>query len=246
MKENIIIKMGSVRSTLVFTIISVILSLLLTICIYIVLHRNIEIKNLIFPVIVPLIIAPPMILYHVRLIIKISELEKQTRSLAVCDQLTKLSNRHGLYESAHIIQGLSIRNKKPFSLLYCDLDHFKKINDKYGHEAGDIALQETSKIIQKHKRKSDIAARLGGEEFLLVLAETNKTNAMVLAKRIKNELSQLKIKYKSEIIRLTTSIGISDNANNLNISFDHLVSKADKALYISKKNGRNCITIHKE
>jgi diguanylate cyclase (GGDEF)-like protein len=127
---------------------------------------------------------------------------------------------------------LSRRNKTPISLCMIDIDNFKKINDKYGHGVGDNVLKTFAKEVKKILRKSDIIIRFGGEEFLVVLPNTNIDNAEILANKICTHFNNL-----NKEVHFTVSIGIAEYKNNNSI--DDLISEADKCLYLAKENGKN-------
>jgi diguanylate cyclase (GGDEF)-like protein len=122
-----------------------------------------------------------------------------------------------------------------------DIDYFKKINDTYGHLAGDYVLKEFAAVTQKLLRKYDYAARFGGEEFLIVLPETNETSAQIVAERFRRYIENQLFTYDDQIIKVTVSVGISVFDHSLGLDGSLLL--ADKALYYSKENGRNRVTL---
>lgn len=129
--------------------------------------------------------------------------------------------------------------KEPFSLLMIDIDFFKKINDTYGHLAGDKALKEMTKIVFSLIRQSDFFGRYGGEEFLLVLPSTKITGAIKLAKRIKDSIENHIFEFDKNDIKFTVSIGVT--SVGLNDDYESLISRVDEALYEAKHKGRNRI-----
>jgi diguanylate cyclase (GGDEF)-like protein len=137
------------------------------------------------------------------------------------------------------------RYKKPFSLIMLDLDHFKKINDEYGHPVGDVVLKEVSKAIKNTIRDSDIAARYGGEEFTAVLPETELGGAAILAERLRKAIEQLEIDTNGCSIDVSVSVGVTCyHPSTDKIEKSEIISEADNALYNSKNKGRNMISIH--
>ena len=120
-----------------------------------------------------------------------------------------------------------------------DIDHFKKINDTYGHLAGDFVLKEIAKIIKDSIRKSDICGRFGGEEFVIVLPNTKLSGAMKLAERIRETIQNHTFDFNGKKINVTVSIGIT--SVGVNDSYESLISRADEALYEAKEKGRNRI-----
>lgn len=132
-----------------------------------------------------------------------------------------------------------LRYKIPFSILMLDIDFFKKINDTYGHLAGDFVLKEISKIMKNIIRESDICGRFGGEEFIIGLPNTKISGAMKLAKRIKSSIEENEFQYNNTKIQVTVSIGVTSASKNDSIF--SLIERADEALYEAKKKGRNRI-----
>ena len=125
------------------------------------------------------------------------------------------------------------------SVIMFDIDYFKKINDTYGHKAGDAVLHSFSKSINATIRKNDYLARYGGEEFVLVLPETKLHKALELAERLRKITENLEVKLDDKIIKITTSAGVVSYKNGQNK--DSLIQKADELLYEAKKQGRNII-----
>jgi sigma-B regulation protein RsbU (phosphoserine phosphatase) len=165
------------------------------------------------------------------------ELNIQLKELATTDPLTGLKNRRCLQEI--IVENIELSKKVHsfFSLVLIDVDFFKGVNDTYGHPIGDAVLQELAKKLQVETRSHDLVARMGGEEFMIVLPNTNKEQAQVIAERIRFNIDQ----DSWEHTRITVSIGVTtyEPADNLS----KLISKADEALYCSKKAGRNCVSV---
>lgn len=120
-----------------------------------------------------------------------------------------------------------------------DIDFFKKINDEFGHSGGDLALQGISDILSKYPRDSDVRCRLGDEEFIFVLPETELTDALNIAERIRQLIEETKIACGENNIKLTASFGIATGKTDINI--DSLLKDAEKALYKAKTEGRNCV-----
>jgi two-component system, cell cycle response regulator len=165
----------------------------------------------------------------------------QQRSLfniAMTDQLTTCHNRHSLSDFAPKYIKDAIRYKYPLSLMILDLDYFKKINDEFGHTTGDIVLAEIGKLLMSSCRQGDIVARIGGEEFLILLPHCNIYNAMHKAENIR---SMIKLAKPSEL-EVTASIGVAMLIEQHEEDFDRLYKAADKAVYHSKENGRNRVT----
>ena len=158
--------------------------------------------------------------------------------LSSVDTLTKLYNRQHLMQVLSKETSRFKRYKIPFSLLMIDIDHFKSINDKYGHQTGDDVLVEISKLLILDLRELDICTRFGGEEFMIVLPHTTEPESYELAERIRERVEE---KYRDEM-KITISIGISIITEQNN-EISEIIKRADNALYQSKKNGRNKTTL---
>lgn len=158
--------------------------------------------------------------------------------LSRMDRLTKLNNR-GYWE--HCLEQeyeRFIRTQHPTSLVMLDVDHFKQVNDTYGHLAGDAVLVHLAQAIQKIIRSTDIAGRFGGEEFGIILPNTPAANAEILAERLRYEIETNPIVYADEEMLVTISLGIA-TADSVYLSYQHWLEKADQALYQAKQKGRN-------
>ena len=167
---------------------------------------------------------------------KITEQKKN----ALYDSLTGCYNKKEIQIFIEKLLYTYLRYKKePFSLLMIDIDFFKKINDTYGHLAGDKALKEMTKIVFSLIRQSDFFGRYGGEEFLLVLPSTKITGAIKLAKRIKDSIENHIFEFDKNDIKFTVSIGVT--SVGLNDDYESLISRVDEALYEAKHKGRNRI-----
>jgi diguanylate cyclase (GGDEF)-like protein len=165
--------------------------------------------------------------------------------MATTDMMTKLKMKHHLY--AILKEWLEV--EKPngsFSMLLFDIDHFKLVNDTYGHACGDMALKHIAQILMDNIRSSDIAARYGGEEFVVLIAHPGKALAMNVAERIRATIAASEIKHKGHSIRLTISCGVACYDKDLDISVEAMIDRADKALYRSKQEGRNRVTFSVE
>lgn len=153
------------------------------------------------------------------------------------DFLTGLLNRRALNEIFKKHLEISELTGQPISLIITDLDHFKKINDTYGHLAGDAALQHFASIMKNSLRKSDYVFRIGGEEFLVLLPNTSLEEAAKIAENLRQKLEKSPLEYEGRQINLTASFGVAELREHRNLS--ELIKEADEKLYAAKKEGRN-------
>ncbi len=159
--------------------------------------------------------------------------------LAITDPLTGLCNRGFFNHTLESETARGHRARKPFSLMMIDIDHFKSINDTYGHQTGDALLQKVAGVLQASIRKSDIACRYGGEEFALILPGTKAVNARYVADRIHRKMAAACNERSFPGAPVTVSIGISCSAETSWINPSRIVGEADQALYAAKNLGRN-------
>ena len=168
-----------------------------------------------------------------------NELKKLSRT----DRLTALNNRGYWEECLHNEFVRIKRTKEPSSLIIFDIDHFKKVNDTYGHMAGDEVIRQTASVLRKSIRDTDIPGRYGGEEFVIILIDTDPESAYILAERLRKRIEALTVKYEDMEIKYTVSLGIADTTN-VTENYMKWLEHADSALYISKESGRNQTTIY--
>lgn len=164
---------------------------------------------------------------------------------ANCDSLTKLYNKRYFTDILSREFSYSRRNKTPLSLLMIDIDFFKKINDSYGHLAGDYVLSRVGEMLKKGLRHENLACRYGGEEFAAILRNTPAWSAEVVAERVRSGVAALDLKYMSHPIKVTVSIGIATFDLDNFETYEELIKRADEYLYESKVTGRNKITLKK-
>jgi len=168
---------------------------------------------------------------------------KQLESLSRTDQLTQLNNR-GYWEECLASEFLRVkRTQQPCSLLIFDIDHFKKVNDTYGHQAGDEVIRITSKITRETIRTTDIAGRYGGEEFVVILIDTPAENAKILAERLRMLMQSCPVVHEGTKIDYTISLGIAEFTSDLP-DYQAWIERSDQALYSAKETGRNKSVIY--
>jgi two-component system cell cycle response regulator len=183
---------------------------------------------------------------HHRLTRTIRELEESRKALAelaTTDALTQLKNRRLFYTQAEQNLADCRRNERDMSLLVLDIDHFKKVNDTYGHHTGDEVLIRVARLLTRMVRAVDTVARFGGEEFAVLMPETNKLGAAVLAERIRSAIEKEAMVIDGRTIPVTASLGIATLAAEQVESIDQMLSIADRRLYLAKNSGRNRICV---
>ncbi len=171
---------------------------------------------------------------------KLKEYAAQMERLATTDSLTGILNRRHFLKCGEEEIERACRYERSLSILLMDIDHFKNVNDTYGHAAGDEALRTMTKMCRLALRTNDIFGRMGGEEFAAVLPEIDIKNALEVSERIRMSLEKLEIDYDGKPIRITVSIGVT-SLESLDRNIESLLKRADKALYTAKNNGRNRI-----
>lgn len=169
-------------------------------------------------------------------LLQIRALEK-LKEMATTDELTGLKNRRIFFEVAHEAAKRSKRYHQPLSILLIDLDFFKRINDTYGHAGGDEVLRRVAELMEGHARETDLPARIGGEEFAMLMPHTDERGAATLAERLRMAAAGLRVKWEDLPVKITVSIGITQLDGNQTV--EQMLEHADQALYFAKQNGRN-------
>jgi diguanylate cyclase (GGDEF)-like protein len=173
---------------------------------------------------------------------QLEEARARLDQLAAIDSLTNTYNRRYFMEHARH----EIVQSPQAALLYFDIDHFKEINDEYGHDIGDQVLQGLCKVCQNNLRENDLFARFGGEEFIILLPATNLGKAQQLAERLREIVSKTPVMTRQGEISITISIGISTFTLLNQVSIESLLVQADKAMYLAKQAGRNRVVFWDE
>ncbi|HEY9857399.1 MAG TPA: diguanylate cyclase [Stenomitos sp.] len=171
--------------------------------------------------------------------LRLYDLYEEAQNQAITDGLTGLATHAFFQQRLAQEMSESFRYHHPLSFIIFDLDHFKPINDTYGHQAGDIVLKEASAMLKAKVRTSDLVARYGGEEFAIILPQTTEEDAYNLAERLRQELEQMEIQINADRkLKVTASIGLASRGEN-DATPKELIKRADMALYAAKNGGRN-------
>jgi diguanylate cyclase (GGDEF)-like protein/PAS domain S-box-containing protein len=171
------------------------------------------------------------------------QLRETLREQSIRDPLTRLFNRRFLEESLDRELQLASRKKQSIAVLFIDLDHFKRFNDTFGHEAGDMVLQSLADLFRNFFRATDICCRYGGEEFAIILPEASSEDAAIRAEALRSDVKRLRLQYKKQTLaQLTLSVGVAAFPEHGSTSPD-LLKIADQCLYESKARGRDVVTV---
>lgn len=173
-----------------------------------------------------------------------ARLFQEVQSLALTDPLTGLQNRRSLFELGRVEFARAHRMNRAFCCMMLDLDHFKQVNDTYGHPVGDQVLKEFARRCKSSVREVDLVGRYGGEELVILLPETDRKTAMQVAERLRNSIAAAPIRVEDKEIAMTVSIGVAAKDENT-LHLDTLIARADQAMYIAKHKGRNRVAISK-
>jgi len=173
---------------------------------------------------------------------ELQKARKAAEALARTDPLTKMNNRRAFFEYGEIIFEQTLRYRHSLSIVMLDIDYFKNINDTYDHPVGDTALKSLKSAIETVTRSSDISARIGGEEFAIILPETNAKEAELLSQRLRSVIENNTTHEASNKITFTASFGVTEILNNDN-KLEYILNRADQALYQAKEQGRNRVIV---
>jgi two-component system cell cycle response regulator len=178
---------------------------------------------------------------HLAVSLSNARMVQKLETMATTDGLTALLNRRAMLESGVQKIAAAARFNRRLSLLVVDIDHFKRVNDTYGHDTGDIVIRGLADILKRQKRTTDVVARFGGEEFVLLCEQTDEKGAMLLGERIRDDLAKTAFRTSHGSISVTCSLGMA-TFPEAGQDWDSLFRAADEALYVSKRSGRNRCT----
>jgi diguanylate cyclase (GGDEF)-like protein/PAS domain S-box-containing protein len=165
-------------------------------------------------------------------------------AMATSDDLTKAHNRRYFFNAVEKEAKRTVRKQMPLSLILFDIDKFKDINDSYGHHSGDLVLVEISNVCKKMLRGEDTFARIGGEEFVVMLPDTDDDEAATIAERIRHLISELIVTDRGKTIAVTVSIGVTSWNPGRGLDINTLLNEADQAMYHAKSSGRNKVSVY--
>jgi len=177
---------------------------------------------------------------QIRIGYQLNQAHETAQKLARSDELTGLNNRRAFIELGESLVRVGSRKGSAVSCVLIDIDFFKKVNDVHGHSAGDTVLRQVGTLLVREFRASDICGRLGGEEFAVVLPDTDPVGASVVAERFRNAVAKHDVQWQERSIQVTVSIGIASGQAGLTDLLHH----ADMAMYEAKATGRNRVVCH--
>jgi diguanylate cyclase (GGDEF)-like protein len=180
---------------------------------------------------------------HLAVSLSNARMVQKLETMATTDGMTGLLNKRAMIEQAEQKISAAARFGRKLSVLVTDIDFFKKVNDTYGHDIGDVVIKGLGDILRKHKRTTDVVARFGGEEFVVLCEQTDENGAMLLAERIREELQKTVFATPHGKLQVTCSLGVATFPEAGN-DWESMFKAADDALYISKRGGRNQSTLH--
>jgi diguanylate cyclase (GGDEF)-like protein len=187
-------------------------------------------------------IIATIVLYSVSLLLyRNSQSEIVLKRLATTDPLTGALNRRHFMELMSREQRRAERYNAVFSMLMVDIDHFKRVNDTYGHQTGDQAIQAMADACQKALRPTDLLARYGGEEFIITLVHTDQAGAAKVAERLRESVSEIELPTEQGVLKFTISVGVSTFFKRSLL--EEIIGRADQALYQAKTSGRNRVCL---
>lgn len=175
---------------------------------------------------------------------KILGQQHELEHLSITDELTGLENRRAAMNRAKHILTFAKRSGDSVSLAIIDIDHFKRINDRYGHPFGDKVLKQLARTLKHLVRESDVAARIGGEEFCLLMPDTNSQGAYELCERLHQGIGNMVVLHNDDIVPITVSLGLTTTHGQQDYDFDVLYARADEALYRAKASGRDRVVVY--
>lgn len=240
--RSLIAKYGRNKCVVFITVVSILISVIITAFVMESFGPGVGVINIVIGVLAPLVIAPLMSWYMFGLFVRIHELEEEKTRLLTYDSLTGVMSRRAFLTNIETVFKIMKRDGNIFTLAYLDIDFFKKINDSYGHAAGDEVLKLFATTLQNHFRESDLIGRVGGEEFIVFLPNTDVKIAFDIFDAFRKKVENSYVPYFDKRIFYTVSIGLTDfsfSHGNDAVELDSLIDQADQALYKAKELGRN-------
>ncbi|MBW3571118.1 MAG: diguanylate cyclase [Gemmatimonadetes bacterium] len=238
MLSRLIDRLGIVRTAAVMLLASVALSMLVTAAMMLLFVGEVHTIAIVLSAAVPAVAAPPSLFLLLRLVAELRTAREELRRLSIIDPLSGAFNRRHMVELAEAEVARACRYGDPFSVLMLDLDDFKAVNDRHGHVAGDQVIRAVSDLCRALLRDNDVFARVGGDEFVVLLPQTDAARAAETAERLRARIAVESVAWHGESVPLRASIGIAafDPAMG---GLNDLLAAADRALLAAKRRGKN-------
>lgn len=233
-----ILGLGLPRAMAVLTLVVLVASLGVTYAVQTITQRGSLPLGLTIATLCVVTVSPIVGYVVLKLLYELESSRQQIRLLAITDDLTESYNRRHFMEVAEIEFLRARRYAVPMSVILIDADHFKRVNDTHGHQCGDMLLREIALACQGTLRGTDVIARFGGEELIVLLPQTDLTGALTMAERIRQRVARLAIQWREQRVEVTVSLGVAALRSDTP-TLDALIHEADVALYDAKRSGRN-------
>jgi diguanylate cyclase (GGDEF)-like protein len=244
--HDALLRIGRVWSTLLLTLISVVSSVGITAAMMF--AFGFSFRDLVVPLAIsitaPGLIAPVMFWYVIGLIFKVQRLEREQRRLATYDHLSGVMSRRVFLASLDALLSLATRQQSPLSLAYIDVDDFRGINEAHGHLGGDEVIRHFGECVRACLRESDLSGRVGGEEFMVALPDTEQESAEHAMRKLQRYIAEHPARYGQATIAYTISVGLTVHSPAADRGVEPIIARADRALYIAKHTGKNRIVSH--
>ncbi|MBI5029239.1 MAG: diguanylate cyclase [Chloroflexi bacterium] len=238
MLRKLVRRLGIAKTSALVTIVAVLFSVGMSVGIEFIIHGGVSAQVIVFAIAMPVLIAPIFNYVFLRLVFQLEDLQAQLHRMTITDELTGAFNRRHWIELAELELARAKRYAGVFSILSFDVDNFKRINDTFGHAAGDLVLRQLSHICMSNSREVDVFARYGGEEFVFLLPEMDKEQAWLFAERIRTTIAQTRFAFSQVEIGITLSIGVTTFHSTIS-DLNCLLMQVDQALYVAKNAGKD-------
>lgn len=239
--RQLIIRLGHGRTVCLITVVSIIGSVTVTALLMRAFGHPLDSMTLVISTLVPLVVASTVSWAVVNVLFRVHHLETEIRRVATYDMITGVMTRHAFFSAAETAHRIAMRNQSALSVNTIDIDDFKRINDTYGHAAGDCVLKHFGATLSQCARKSDIVGRTGGEEFVMVLPDTGLEGALHVAGKIRAATLDTPVDCGGQSVAFTVSIGAAEICHADATPLENLLKRSDQALYAAKRMGKNIV-----
>lgn len=234
-------KLGKTRLLIITTIVTLIISNLITATMSVLFFGGSKTSGVVMATIIPILLGMPLSYLYIRMLFELHETRAKLETLSITDELTQAYNRRFFIQQVKF-QLAQNPAERPFALFSMDFDNFKQINDQYGHPVGDLVLQRYTDVCKREIRSTDIFARIGGDEFALLLPDISLEDAEKFSHRLLDAITQETLELEKETIRFTISIGLTMWTPKTRTT-EQLLLAMDQALYQAKNAGKNQVVV---